>query len=166
MLAEPTSLPPLTFEYTQSQSTSSKHLPAPHHDSLHQGSVAPQNHLRTHLESRKSQVSHSQRIIVVPSHLPYHEHSLLNLDIQAPCWYNIWYDFYFFHLLLAMRRFYLGPQFGISTEDISYTQVRLHPEESASPSITSLFSIDAQICCEPPAVVLRIQEMMFVPRHK
>ena len=65
-----------------------------------------------------------------------------------------------------MRGFYHGPQFGISTEVICYTQVQHHPRESAGPEKTTLFSIDAQICCKPPGLVLRTQEIMSVSGHK
>ena len=70
--------------------------------------------------------------------------------------------FLFLHLQLAMRRFYLGDKFGISTKALSYTQVRIHPEESLCPEITCLFSSDAQICSETPGLCLRMQYVMFV----
>ncbi|KAJ5978163.1 hypothetical protein N7501_001505 [Penicillium viridicatum] len=70
--------------------------------------------------------------------------------------------FLFLHLQLAMRRFYLGRKFGISTETLSYTQVRIHPKESLCPKITCLFSTDAEICSETPGLCLRRQYVMFV----
>lgn len=70
--------------------------------------------------------------------------------------------FLFLHLQLAMRRFYLGNKFGISTEALSWTQVRIHPEESLCPEITCLFSNDAQICSETPGLCLRMQYIMLV----
>ncbi|CAG8895312.1 unnamed protein product [Penicillium egyptiacum] len=77
-------------------------------------------------------------------------------------WFYVYRRFYFLHLQLAMRRFYLGDQAGISTEALSYTQVRIYPEESSCPEITSLFSTDAQICSETPGLCLRMQNVMFV----
>lgn len=50
------------------------------------------------------------------------------------------YMFYFVHLQLAMRRFYYGPKFGITTESLSYTEVIEYNK-----SLT-LFSTEAQIC--------------------
>lgn len=93
-------------------------------------------------------------------------HSLLQLELDWCSRYKVSYNIYFLHLQLAMRRFYHGPQFGIDTEAIWYTEVRHYPEESASPEKTSLFSIDAQICCEPPGLVLRAQEILFVSSQK
>ena len=50
------------------------------------------------------------------------------------------YIFYFFYIQLAMRRFYYGPNFGTSTESLSYTEVQEYDN-----SVT-LFSLEAQIC--------------------
>lgn len=50
------------------------------------------------------------------------------------------YIFYFFYIQLAMKRFYHGPHFGISTESLSYTEVQEYDD-----SVT-LFSLEAQIC--------------------
>lgn len=46
------------------------------------------------------------------------------------------------------------------------TQIQCYPEKSASPDKTSLFSIDTQICGEPPGLALRIQEILSVPSHQ
>lgn len=62
-----------------------------------------------------------------------------------------------------MKRLYSGSQFGVSTDAISYTQVQLHPDE---PIATSLFSVDAQMCCEQPSLILRIQETISVLSQK
>jgi hypothetical protein len=64
-----------------------------------------------------------------------------------------------------MRRFRHGPRFGISTEALAHTQVQQYPKK-----MTFLFSIDAHICSistsEPAQFMLRIQEILSVPRRK
>jgi hypothetical protein len=50
------------------------------------------------------------------------------------------YGFYFVHLQLAMQRFYRGPRFGITTESLSYTEVKEYEDSR------TLFSTEAQIC--------------------
>ncbi|CAG8004134.1 unnamed protein product [Penicillium salamii] len=74
--------------------------------------------------------------------------------------------FQFLDIQLAMRRFYLGDPFGISTEALSYTQVKVQSETSPCPEITSIFSTDAQICSEQPALYFRIQHVMVAPSNK
>ncbi|KAJ5186405.1 hypothetical protein N7449_011169 [Penicillium cf. viridicatum] len=83
----------------------------------------------------------------------------LELRYQDPLWINVYRRFYFIHLQLATRRFYYGEKFGISTEALSYTQVRTNPKLSSCPEITSLFSTDAQICPKTPGLCLRIQQI-------
>ncbi|KAJ5835467.1 hypothetical protein N7447_001493 [Penicillium robsamsonii] len=80
----------------------------------------------------------------------------LELRDQAPSAFHVYRIFFFLHLQLAMRRFYYGEKFGISTESLSYTQVRAHPGPSSCPEITSFFSTDAQICPKTPGLCLRI----------
>ncbi|CRL19714.1 unnamed protein product [Penicillium camemberti] len=86
----------------------------------------------------------------------------LRLRDQDPLWFHAYRRFFFIHLQLAMRRFYYGENFGISTEALSYTQVCTYPGPPSCPEITSLFSTDAQICPKTPGLCLRIQQMMFV----
>ncbi|KAJ5773264.1 hypothetical protein N7457_008160 [Penicillium paradoxum] len=74
--------------------------------------------------------------------------------------------FQFLDIQLVMRRFYLGDPFGTSIEALSYTQVRVQPEISPCPEITSIFSTDAQICSEQPALYFRIQQVMVAPISK
>ncbi|CAG8006701.1 unnamed protein product [Penicillium salamii] len=62
-----------------------------------------------------------------------------------------------------MRRFYLGDPFGTSTEALSYTQVKVG---YACPEITSIFSTDAQICSEQPALYFRKQHVRVVPSNE
>ncbi|KAJ5501733.1 hypothetical protein N7453_006550 [Penicillium expansum] len=90
----------------------------------------------------------------------------LELRYQGPNWLHVYRKFYFLHLQLAMRRFYYGEKFGISTESLSHTQVRTYPGPSSCPEITSLFSSDAQICPKTPGLCLRTQHMMFVHGRK
>ncbi|KAJ5106576.1 hypothetical protein N7456_003251 [Penicillium angulare] len=59
--------------------------------------------------------------------------------------------------MLASR---YGPHAGISTESLSYVQLRHHPEDSANPKMISLFSVDAKICCKPRTLVLRMQDII------
>ena len=92
----------------------------------------------------------------------WREERELELRGQAPLWFHVYHRIFFLHLQLAMRRFYHGEKCGISTEALSYTQARTHPERSWWPEITSLFSTDAQICPETPGLCLRMQHVMFV----
>jgi len=84
----------------------------------------------------------------------------LNMRVQKPLWSYSWYKFNFAQLQLAMRRYRYGPQFGISTECLSYTEVK--PFERLS----SLFSADAQICPEPLGLCLRFQDIMMVSNQR
>lgn len=68
----------------------------------------------------------------------------------------------FLHLKLAMRRFYFGPRSGISTDSLSYTQVRHYPVQSVPPDIISLFSTEAQICPEHLGLHIRMQDIVLV----
>ncbi|KAJ6036844.1 hypothetical protein N7540_001123 [Penicillium herquei] len=65
-----------------------------------------------------------------------------------------------------MRRHYFGPSFGISTESLMYTEVdpnRIpHPRTSNSTQRTSLVSIEARVCINPPGLGLRIQRFAVV----
>lgn len=61
-----------------------------------------------------------------------------------------------------MRRVYYGPKSGISTDSLSYTQVRHYPMQPVHPDILSLFSIEAQACLEPLGLHLRMQDILLV----
>lgn len=63
----------------------------------------------------------------------------------------------FLQLKLAMKRFYYGPRSGISTESLSYTQIR-----QFSPDVVSLFSREAQIYPELPGLHIRMQDIVLV----
>jgi hypothetical protein len=71
--------------------------------------------------------------------------------------YNWSYRLSFLQLKLAMRRFYYGPRAGISTNSLSYTQVRQFP-----PDMISLFSQEAEIYPKLPGLHLRIQDIVLV----
>lgn len=71
------------------------------------------------------------------------------------------YQLHFSHIHLAMRRFYCGPQYGISTDALSFTEVTSDfPCVDRVVSPITLFSIEAQICPTPPSLLLRIQDVM------
>jgi hypothetical protein len=61
------------------------------------------------------------------------------------------YDFTFIHLQLAMRRHYYGPQYGVSLESLSFTEVMCDEGR------TTLLSVEARICPEPTSLCLRMQ---------
>ena len=62
----------------------------------------------------------------------------------------------FLHLQLAMRRFYHGPRCGITTELLSHVEIKEYP------NLTTLYSIEAQVCTEPVGLYLRTQDIMLV----
>ncbi|CAP91590.1 Pc13g05210 [Penicillium rubens Wisconsin 54-1255] len=72
------------------------------------------------------------------------------------------YEFSFLHLKLAMKRFHYGPRSGISTDSLSYTQVRHYPMQSVYPELLSLFSTEAQICPDPLGLYIRMQDIVLV----
>lgn len=92
---------------------------------------------------------------------------------------HAYYKFHFVHLQLAMRRFYYGAQFGIPVQSLLYTEVginritsnalkstKLHDEEDFQCShMTTLLSVDARICSNPPSLYLRTQELAVVRKH-
>lgn len=57
--------------------------------------------------------------------LQWSHHPLLGLKFNASPWRNVRYQVYFLNLQLAMKRFYHGPQFGISTEAICHSNSML-----------------------------------------
>lgn len=71
--------------------------------------------------------------------------------------YNWTYHLSFLQLKLTMRRFYYGSKAGISTDSLSYTQVKQFP-----PGTISLFSQDAVIYPKLPGLHLRIQKIILV----
>lgn len=72
------------------------------------------------------------------------------------------YRLSFLQVKLAMRRFCYGPKSGISTDSLSYTQVRQHPTQSTHPDTISLFSTEAQICPKPLGLYVRMQDIVLV----
>lgn len=80
----------------------------------------------------------------------------LSIPSMAP-YYRVSYS----HVQLAMRRFYHGPDYGISTKSLSYTEVLLEPYKP----ITALLSVEARICRESPSLCMRIQHLVSVHRR-
>lgn len=56
-----------------------------------------------------------------------------------------------------MRRHYLGPGYGISTDDLSFMQVNELGESELRGRRTTLFSVEARVCTEPARLYLHIQ---------
>lgn len=71
-----------------------------------------------------------------------------------------WYNFRFNHLALAMKRHYCGPPHGIATEELSFVEVQ------NSTKLTSLLSVEAQICVDwaVPSLILQLQNWAL-PRN-
>ena len=67
------------------------------------------------------------------------------------------YRFSFHHLQLVMRRYYLGPSYGIPADDLSFVQVNELGESELKGRRTTLFSLEARVCTEPARLCLRIQ---------
>ena len=68
-----------------------------------------------------------------------------------------YYSFTFHHLQLAMLRHYLGPDYGISTNELSFMQVDDFGGSERGGKITALLSVDAQVCAQPARLCLRLQ---------
>jgi hypothetical protein len=96
-------------------------------------------------------------------------------QIQFPTFST--YEFYWLHLYLTMRRYYLGLSFGIALESLLYTEVTLKNLRSAYYSQdqiseanlhpgkrTGLKSVEARICQISPSLCLRIQELAIASR--
>ena len=73
-----------------------------------------------------------------------------------------WYTFNFHHLQLVMLRHYLGPGYGISTNELSFIQVSESGESELRGQITTLFSVEARVCREPARLCLRIQNWVVL----
>lgn len=104
-----------------------------------------------------------------------HERTCRLPCVRTDQWFRIWFilsthatssyspnDLSFLQLKLAMRRFYYGPGSGISTDSLSYTQVRQDPIKSVHPDTITLFSREAQICPEPLGLYIRMQDIVVV----
>lgn len=84
-------------------------------------------------------------------HMSEHHKLLLyegDLYLTAP-------RFYFLHLQLAMKRFHCGPAAGISSDSLFIIQV------SQTKSATTLLCREALVCCQPPALQLRVQDIIL-----
>lgn len=92
---------------------------------------------------------------------------------------HAYYKFHFVHLQLVMRRFYYGAEFGIPVQSLLYTEVETNlitdqamkntkpqeEEEFQSSHMTTLLSVDARICSNPPSFYLRTQELAVVRKQ-
>ena len=67
------------------------------------------------------------------------------------------YRFAFHHLQLAMLRHYLGPAYGISTNELSFLQIDEFGGSERGGGITTLLSVDARVCARPARLCLRLQ---------
>ncbi|CAG8011167.1 unnamed protein product [Penicillium nalgiovense] len=83
------------------------------------------------------------------------------IDLHNVCSVHT-YTFHLSHLQLAMRRFYSGSQYGISTDALSFTEVTNDGFEEGDRVLrpTTLFSVEAQICPKAPSLYLRVQDVM------
>lgn len=68
-----------------------------------------------------------------------------------------YYRIVFHHLQLVMRRHYLGSDYGISTDDLSFVQVNQLGESESKGPRTTLFSVEARVRTEPATLCLHIQ---------
>lgn len=91
------------------------------------------------------------------------------------------YHLHFAHAQLAMRRFYHGPRFGITTDSLFHTEVRVNrlsnsailppsqamtEEQFLNEHMTSVVSFEARVCPAPnPSLCLRIQGLAVVRRQ-
>ena len=89
-----------------------------------------------------------------PSNPLFCSHDYLHLSYGEP--YPD-FMFSFHHLQLAMRRYHLGPGYGIPTDDLSFVQVNELGESELRGRRTTLFSVEARVCTEPARLCLRIQ---------
>lgn len=101
--------------------------------------------------------------------LPCHRHhwSTTKLTMKVYETYSFHeYTIFFFQLHLAMRRYHYGPEAGISTDSLFYTEVRRLSDSSEHrhlpPGTIQLFSADAQICPEPLGLYVRMQDILCV----
>lgn len=67
------------------------------------------------------------------------------------------YTFNFHHLQLVMLRHYLGPGYGISTDELSFIQVSESGKSEPRGRITTLLSVEARVCGKPARLCLRLQ---------
>ncbi|KAJ5088802.1 hypothetical protein N7456_012418 [Penicillium angulare] len=80
--------------------------------------------------------------------------------------YDIYYHLRFIQVKLAMRRYQYGLAWGINIESLNYTQVSHYTENSDHPETTWLFSRDAEICPNPPALYVRMQDIILAKRKE
>lgn len=114
-------------------------------------------------------VGHDHRYLVL----------LLFLGHNLPQVVGSWFVIHFVHVHLVMRRFYLGPSYGIPTESLRYTEVSNFPTSAMAREISQLLeedcrdfyrigvsSVDARVCTGPPGLCLRQQHLTVFNRKK
>ena len=98
---------------------------------------------------------------LISQHAEKHEPPSLWRSVDVHPMHSL-YDFNFAHLQLAMKRFHYGPDHGISTESLSYIEVRFFEERA----VTTLLSVEPRICCSSvnnnDTLCLRIQNWALV----
>ena len=75
--------------------------------------------------------------------------------------YFTYYRPTFSHLQLAMQRYHLGPNYGISLESFTYSEAQRCGRDAFNPNLTTLFSVEARICPRPLGLYLRIQQWIL-----
>ncbi len=73
-----------------------------------------------------------------------------------------YYSISFHHLQLVMRRHYLGPGYGISTDELSFVHVNELHESELRGRTTALFSVDARVCTKTARLYLRVQRLVLL----
>ena len=76
-----------------------------------------------------------------------------------------YYHFKFHHVHLAMERHRLGPQYGLSTDLLSFIEVHECDEENNTQRLTTLLSVDAQIYTNPDRLRVRLQNCIIWYHH-
>lgn len=73
------------------------------------------------------------------------------------------YLFTFPHPQLAMKQHYHGPEHGISTESLSFTEVQISSDKEYEERIKTLVSVEARICrLKLASLCLRIQQWALI----
>lgn len=104
----------------------------------------------------------------VQNHGPWPTHWFSSMDtLVLHQWHAICIKkLSFLHLKLAMRRFYYGPECGISTDSLSHIQVSEHRIWPTTKKVIWLFSREAQICTKPLGLYLRVQDILLFPEWR
>lgn len=76
---------------------------------------------------------------------------------------KVMYRLYVYHVQLVMKRLFHGAKYGLSIDELAHVEVKPWRGDGIEFAKTSLSSFDAQICREPPSVLLRTQEVLYGP---